>query len=723
MRLSTLAILCVSAVTAHAASYTTYIGDTNPYQVTAIATDAAGNTYITGSRILGGVSSASFAIAATFVSTTLATATLMDVFVAKLDPSGNLTLLATFSGKGSDHANGIAIDPSGNIYIVGSTTSPDFPLRNPLQSVPQSMTSGPQSGTGFLMKLDPNGNIIYSTYLGGTLGSSGLFGVAADAEGNAYVTGTTTASDYPHTTGLPAGSVSPGAVSSVSAALFAKINPAGSEIVYAGGLTAPVRECEGGSSCFLSPLYASGNAITVDAAGNAYIAGNTNGGALPTTSGALLANGTGAFVAKVNAAGTGMVYVTYLGPGTQEFGIGTEATDTVAAIAVDSAGNAYLSGSTQDPAFPVTAGAFQTIYAGSSSTLTLPPPDAFVAKLNASGSAMVWATFLGGSNADFGQTIAVDPAGDVWVSGQTRSTDFPTKVSVAPNGGEFLAELNSTGTALSYSALLPIDTVGAALAFDADGTLHGAGTTGVISAFPADSAPGQTSAPLMFGIANAASAVLAGRLAPAELISIYGLHIGPASPVTATFDSAGFLPTTLGGVQVMIDGIAAPLLYVSATQINAVAPKELTAEAASSLQVTVNGVALPGFRLMVDTADPAVFLNGGSAAAINQDGTANSQTNPAPVGSYVQVWATGTGLDPDADGQMATAANEFCSQWLTYCVVYQQDGTAVNVYYTGAAPGTVAGMIQINFQVSASQIYYFNTGTANSNSFLVYTAQ
>ena len=110
----------------------------------------------------------------------------------------------------------------------------------------------------------------------------------------------------------------------------------------------------------------------------------------------------------------------------------------------------------------------------------------------------------------------------------------------------------------------------------------------------------------MFGITNSAGGVLAGRLAPGELISIYGLSLGSASPAWATLDAAGFLPTTLGGLEVMINGIAAHLLYVSATQINAIAPVELTAQSSIELQVT--GATLPDFRVMVDIAAPGVFL-------------------------------------------------------------------------------------------------------------------
>ena len=156
----------------------------------------------------------------------------------------------------------------------------------------------------------------------------------------------------------------------------------------------------------------------MDPAGNAYIAGNATGLGLPTTTGALLANGIGAFVVKVNAAGTGLVYATYLGPGYLEPSVGPIATDFVAAIAADAAGDAYISGYTQDPAFPVTAGAFQTTLKGS---------NAFVAEIDPSGSAMLWATYLGGTAKDAAQTIALDAAGHVWVSGTATSSNFPLR--------------------------------------------------------------------------------------------------------------------------------------------------------------------------------------------------------------------------------------------------------------------------------------------------------
>jgi uncharacterized protein (TIGR03437 family) len=148
----------------------------------------------------------------------------------------------------------------------------------------------------------------------------------------------------------------------------------------------------------------------------------------------------------------------------------------------------------------------------------------------------------------------------------------------------------------------------------------------------------------------------------------------------------------------------------------------LTAGSSTELQVSQNGAPLPDFRVMVDIAAPGVFVGpDGSAAAINQDGTVNTKANPAQVGSYISVWAAGTGYFHGSDGQMATGANQFCSQ-AGYCnVISVLDGNPVNLYYIGAAPGTVNGVVQIDFQVTASQSYYLSVNGINSGTFGVYT--
>lgn len=651
-----------------------------------------------------------------------------DIFVSRLDSSGNVTLIATLSGKGSDQASGIAVDASGNIYIAGSTTSTDFPLHHPIQSV--AAGSGP---TGILAKLSSDGTVLFSTYLGGTKGSSFLTAVAVDVTGDVYVTGQTVATDYPRTPGLPAGFVGIGA-GSIFGAFFAKINSTGDKILYAGVLSSTGHDCGAGSTCFTSDISTTGNAIAVDPTGSAYIAGNTSGFGIDsiTTPGALLPSGLGAFVAKVNSAGTGIDYLTFLGTANylpEPGGVSPSSNPGtfVYAIAVDAAGDAYIAGSTSDPAFPVTASAFQAKLSIPStppvSPFLPPPSDAFVAELNSAGSAMVWATFLGGTGSDWAQTIATGPAGNVWVSGITNSTDFPSSSSW-PYGKEFLVEFNFSGSALVYSALFPSNFLAAALAVDGNGGVHAVGATGVISSFAPGSAPGQTSAPRIFGITNAAGGILAGRVAPGELIAIYGLHFGPATSISATFSAAGFLPTSLGGVQVLINGIAAPLLFVSDTQINAVAPVELVV-GSTTLQISQSDISAPDFRLVVDPFAPQVFrYTDGSAIAINQDGTLNSPTNPAKIGSPISIWATGVAFFSGADGRLATVR-----QYLGDSEIHTSiDGRTVPALYTGASPGMVNGVVEIDFQATSGQAAngrgtYLVVGGNYSDAFTIFVTQ
>src|ERR1035441_9538337 len=239
-----------------------------------------------------------------------------------------------------------------------------------------------------------------------------------------------------------------------SAAFITKISAAGDKILYSGRISGHEKGCTG-SSCFLGSRFTMGSAIAVDAAGNAYLAGNTDTFDLPTTTGALLGLGTGAFVAKVNAAGTALVYLTYLGLAASPLGVDTLAANSVTGIAADAAGNAYLTGSTFDDAFPATKSAYQATRAGGT--------DAFAAELNPEGSAMVWATYLGGKGDDAANAIAVDASGNVWVSGTTASADFPNRQGWSQDG-DFVAEVNATGTALTYSARLPADTAAASVA-------------------------------------------------------------------------------------------------------------------------------------------------------------------------------------------------------------------------------------------------------------------
>src|ERR1035441_6762254 len=178
---SKLIALAILASAGYGTDFTTYIGDANQYYVAAIAVDAAGNSYVTGSRALQ-----------------VGTQSTSDVFVTKLDSLGNIVFTTTFGGKGSDQGNAIAVDPTGNIWVGGNTTSDNFPLHDALQTI---LTTNDAGQGGFLVKLAPDGTVVYSSYFGGLLGNSTVGGVAADLAGNVYLTGSTFSSDFPTTPG------------------------------------------------------------------------------------------------------------------------------------------------------------------------------------------------------------------------------------------------------------------------------------------------------------------------------------------------------------------------------------------------------------------------------------------------------------------------------------------------------------------------------------------
>ena len=660
-------------------AFATFIGDSSSdYQVARIRTDAAGDTYIAGTRVSG---------------------SLAEVFVTRLDPSGNITAFATMSGKGSDGAADMALDAAGNIYVAGSTSSTLFPLRGALQTTP---------GPGFLAKISPDlSQLLYATYF-----PAAITALAIDSTGNMYVTGSTTSSAFPVTAGLPAGSPN----FRFSGAFLTKIAAAGDRIVYSALLVGSGKNCGCCSSCFLSTRSTAGVAIAVDSAGGAYVAGDTDTYDLPTTPGALAPSGTGAFVVKVNAAGTALEYLTYIGSTYYPQVPNTNAANTATAIAVDAAGFAYVAGRTFDPSFPATPGVFQTAYQGPSYTSgdyldmhSIPPPDAFVLKLKPDGSGAVWGTYLGGQAADAAASLALDPSGGVWIAGTTASADFPNAQGWSA-GGDFIAGLNSSGTALRYAARYPTGCVGKSLAVDPSGAVHAAGPGGLVAAIAPDSAAGTQ----IFGVANAAYGLLGGRVAPG-LISIYGSHIGPAVPVAAPAGALA-LPLSLGGVSVMANGNAMPLLYVSDGQINAVSN---LVDQPAALRVVNNSATSPGFPAAAVFADPEIFQNAdGTAAAINQDGTVNSAAHPAPPGSVVAIWATGVYTSDSYDGSIATTAVDYdCCQVLEF-------NNALEVLYSGAAPGAAKGVVQVNFRVPAdaqnSVIVALQAGGQSSSPVTVY---
>ncbi len=381
--------------------YSTYLGGASgTFELgRGVAVDAAGAAYVTGFTnasdfpVVNGVQPAAGGLS--------------DAFVAKLSPDGAALEYSTYlGGAQDDQANAIAVDGAGAAYVTGCTQSADFPTANALQPALHPATPGPACDA-FVTKLAPSGaSLAYSTYLGGAGYDEGL-GIAVDSGGQAHVTGRTSAG---FTTFRPLETSGPSFVS--------VLNAAGSAFVYSSYVQ-----------------NAETRAVAVDASGNTYLTGLTSSAdfrvvhPLQQTPAA----GTSAFVRKIDAAGSTIVYSTYLGGAD-----GAEGT----AIAVDADGHAYIAGRTDGPRFPAVR------------PLGSPPngsaPRVFAAKLVPTGDALVYATLLGGSGFDDAWAIAVDASRRAYVAGETESTDFPvanapqTVCGGSPCHDAFVARLTDT---------------------------------------------------------------------------------------------------------------------------------------------------------------------------------------------------------------------------------------------------------------------------------------
>src|SRR5208283_3650339 len=430
--------------------YSTYLGGSGWDYGQGIAVDSSGNAYV-----IGRTYSTDFPTTPGAFQTKLGG--IYDVLLAKINAAGSALVYSSYLGGSSDdEGTGIVVDSAGNAYITGGTYSTDFPTT---PGAFQTTLGGTEDA--FVTKINSTGSaLVYSTFLGGSTGSfpQEAHGIAVDSGGNAYVTGWTSASDFP--TMNPVQAAYGGGPED---AFVTKLNPTGSALVYSTYL--------GGSD------YDFGSAIAVDTAGNTYVTGRTFSRDFPTMNPLQPANHSAyeladAFVAKLNPAGSAFVYSTYLGGSGYDEGNG---------IAVDSAGNAYVIGDTDSGDFPTTMNPAQAFNGGTNSGGI----DAFVAKLNPTGSSLVYSTYLGGSGNDSGYGIAVNSTGSAFLTGVTWSTDFPTTKNAAqPAGGggsadAFAARLNPAGSAFVYSAYLGGGNFdqGSAIAVDSAGKAYITGCT------------------------------------------------------------------------------------------------------------------------------------------------------------------------------------------------------------------------------------------------------
>jgi hypothetical protein len=442
--------------------------------------DSAGNAYLTGQTF-----STAFPVTpGAFQTTNHAAANQSsNAFITKLNPTGTALVYSTYlGGSGNtvyttfpgDVGNAIAVDTAGNVYVAGETFSPDFPV------TPGAFQTATHAATGslsnaFVTELNPAGTaLVYSTYLGGSgqlklaIGDIG-YAIAVGADGEAYVAGFAGSADFPVTAGAfqTTGSGN---------AFITKLNPTGAALVYSTYL--------GGSG------GDTGRALAADSAGNVYVAGGTGSRDFPVTAGAFqttnhVAAGTiapNAFIAKLNPAGAALVYSTYLGGSGgvvwETPSLSHSAGDQASGLAIDSVGNAYVTGSTASANFPVTQDAYQTINQDQPGCVggCIGGYNAFISELNSAGSALVYSTYLGGTGynplvlsgvlvygeGDQASALALDNSGDVYIAGSANSYDFPVtagalQMTVNSRGGNaFVAKLNMAATS---TAVTPTVTV------------------------------------------------------------------------------------------------------------------------------------------------------------------------------------------------------------------------------------------------------------------------
>jgi uncharacterized protein (TIGR03437 family) len=669
-------------------------------------------------------------------------------YVIKWDPSGTNILYSTFfGGSAQDYVSGLAVDAQGNCTVAGYTFSTDFPVTTKLTGP----AIKPGYEAGFITRLSPDGtSLLYSSLVGGNGTGGGnpnpiiyILGLALDSSGAAYVTGQTNAPDFP-LSATAIQSARPQAncnrpqqgllvgVNLAGNAFISKISPDGSQFVYSTLLT---------GSC-----GSVGSAIAVDAAGEAVVTGFTTSSDLQTTPDAYQAifPGTPAqtlppntlsvgFASKLSAAGDRLLGSTYLGGSYQ-----TRAN----AVAMDKQGNAYITGSSANLLPGATPGAYQTAAVDRCAfPISIGPSlpyggtnDAYLLKLNNTLSSAAFLTYLGGGCDESGNSLALDPAGNAWIVGLSASSDFPLKSPYQGGGinGRFVSEISANGSQLLFSSATDASFV----AVDPMGSVHlaGAGSTstlgkhiqsfnGVGTAVEWNKInPANTPGVIIDNVRPVTNypptvlspSVLGASIVPGELVRLTGHNLGPPTLVTGQADATGRLPFTLAGTIVLFDNIPAPLVSVEDTAITCLAPFEIsptTTVAVESGSQKSNPV-----RLGVTSSDLQVL------SVLNQDNTPNSSDHPARPGEVVVFYVSGAGVTRplSADGLLNTSPLPVP---VTAVRVYLQ-GKPVAAEFVGAAPGQVAGIVQVNVRLPLGPYPSNTIGVAlNSGGAPVYITQ
>ena len=623
-----------------ALAYSTYLRDN--FTPHAITTDSSGNIYLAGDAIVDPPSAQT------------------TVLVVKLNPQASGYLYVRYlGGSVNDSARALAVDSAGNAYIAGVTTSPDFPATS------AGLATPPAAGTerSFVAKLNAAGELVYSALLGGSTNSYAR-AVAATPSGQVLVSGISVGSGFPSTPGLYS-------VSDTSFSPYLlQLDATGTRIIF-------------------SATGIGGSAIALDSSGNIYVAGTTNFLTYPTTPGTYqpafpvfqtcLAPCIGSFqgpnqyVTKLDPTGSKLIFSTAVS------GTGNTVNE---GLAVDTAGNVYLTG-LAGAGYPFTV-AVPPAPLGPALAALATPALPFLSKLDAAGQKLLFSVPVGGVG------VQVDSNGSAYVGGVLGLFSNYDVAAVLPalanvpagcllpdvTGGKsaYVAQVDSSGDVLGSQFIggSSLSISGVALSRTAvwiaastnfpdfpfspnaltssnlrPGPLPGSFLGSVDFSGPQPPA----GAPQIGCFVDAATLEPVGPIVPLQLLTIYGTGLGPAKPAVAMDNST----TTLGGVSVTFGSVPAPLLYVSSNQINLAVPLISEGPSGAVAQVTVNGMSSPPFQFPVASANPSLFVVPGSfqstsqefaAVALNADGSLNSPSHPAQLGSEISVFVNGLSPDP-----------------------------------------------------------------------------
>ncbi len=638
-----------------------------------------------------------------------------DAFVAEFQPDGKTLVFSSyFGGTDNEIGNAIAIDYAGNVWIAGSTSSTDLPVTaGAFQNTLRGATNG------FVAKLSSDGKLLAATYLGGSKNDA-MLGIAMSPQGNPWLIGSWTSTDFPFTTNIP--NLIP--TGPPQTAVLSEMDSSAAQLLY--------------STPVAGSFDSGGKGIATDASGNVVVTGST---------------GANAFVLKVDSNGQKIYLQQFGGSKTPPMAgfflpsMESARTNGVAVVA-DQAGNTYVAGNTSTTDFPVTANAAKTILGSGCTYPALTTntgligvlgftiiDDSFVMKLGSDGK-VTYSTFVGGSCWDRPTSIAVDSGGNVAIAGETDSADYPllSAYKSAPpyrQFASFVSTLNASGSAVTFSSYLYVGSSPSVAA--SNGSIYVAGSNGPGAQTQPDNGaytpilavvtdgvlatlrpPSSAAAVNLTQIVNAFS-LQPGPIAPGEIIYIGVPGFVPAQTIDIGLNVLAPLTTNLGGVQVTFDGTPAYIMSVTNGKIECIVPLGISGQSRTAVQVNINGSASNVLSVSVAATALGLFSADGSgnglANARNADGSLNSQNNSAAVGSVVTFYFTGAGVTSPAemDGMVPSTSaiaplaitSSICAD--IYALPGFVPGLFACAYVIPALPSGPQSPVSLSSQASQSQ--------------------